>query len=77
MYFYCSFELGTTVSPAESNLLCHFEHPEQPDATQNGNAERRHHVRVRQDHLGNRADHDEAVEPIEQRDKVTLDRNKR
>ena len=56
----------------DGDLLCHFKYPEQPDATENGNAERWHHVCIRQDHLGDRADHDETIETIEQRDEVTL-----
>lgn len=53
-------------------LLCYFEYSQQSDAAEHGNSERRHYVRIRKDHLGYRADHDETIETIEQRDEITL-----
>lgn len=55
--------------------LCYFEYPEQPDATEHGNAKRRHYTCICKYHFGNRTDHDEAIETIKQRDEITL-RNK-
>jgi len=55
--------------------LCYFEYPEQPDATKYRNAKRRHYTCMCKYHFGNRTDHDEAIETIEQRDEITL-RNK-
>lgn len=52
--------------------LRYFKYPEQPDATEYGNAKRRHHVCICKYRFGDRADHDEAIETIEQRDEVTL-----
>lgn len=52
--------------------LRYFEYPEQPDATEYGNAKRQHYMCICKYHFGDRADHDEAVETIEQRDEITL-----
>lgn len=52
-----------------------FEHPEQPDTPQDGETEGRHHVLVGQDKLEYAAEHHEEVEPVEQRDEVTLKKN--
>lgn len=52
--------------------LCYFEYPEQPDATEYGNTKRRHYFITCKYHFGDRANHDKAIETIEQRDEITL-----
>jgi hypothetical protein len=49
-----------------------FESSEQAHASQDRQAERRHDVGVRQDQLQDTANHDEAIETVEQRDEVAL-----
>lgn len=56
-------------------ILGDLEDSQKSHTTQHGDAERRHHLRFRQDHLANRADHHEAVETVEQRHVVTLEPN--
>ena len=51
----------------------HLEGAQQANAAQDGHAEWRHHVRHGEHHLENRAEHDEEIEAIEERDEVELD----
>ena len=53
-------------------LPCDFESSQEPNTSQDRETERRHHVGVGQDKLQDTADHNEAVETIEKRHKITL-----
>ncbi len=53
-----------------------FENPKKSDTSEDGESQRRHHVVVGEDELQYTADDDEAVETVEQGDKVTLRRKK-
>lgn len=54
------------------DLLGDFEDAQKTHASKNRHAERFHHVHVGQHDFGYGADHDETVESIEQRHKVSL-----
>lgn len=55
-----------------NNSLCDFEDPQQANAAQHRNSQRRHDVRVEQNHLADASNHHEAVESVEQRYEVAL-----
>ena len=55
----------------------HFKSSEQSNASQHWQAERRHDVGIGQDKLQDTADHNEAVETIEKRYKITLQNEKK
>lgn len=57
-------ETGTGAM-ATRYLLGDFEDSQETDAAQNGHAQRRHDVRLREHHLHDTANDDEAVEAVE------------
>lgn len=58
---------GSCFSPRD------FKDPEEPDAAEHGDAERRHDLQLHEDRLHDASAHYEAVEAVEERHKVCLE----